>query len=158
MSIIKHVFSVDGDDFLQSCPRVSINLTETRKWIWFAVIQVWANESVLDTHSLNNSCPYSIAESHDQQGDSSLLRHDDVNKWKPFPRYWPLCGEFTGDRWIPLTKASDADLLFANVLECYELTGVSLLWTRRALANKAKIGKNVWQKLGFIKEFTLIVF
>ena len=22
----------------------------------------------------------------------------------------PLCGEFTGDRWIPLTKASDADL------------------------------------------------
>ena len=21
----------------------------------------------------------------------------------------PLCGEFTGDRWIPLTKASDAD-------------------------------------------------
>ena len=22
----------------------------------------------------------------------------------------PLCGEFTGDRWIPLTKASDAKL------------------------------------------------
>ena len=22
----------------------------------------------------------------------------------------PLCGEFTGDRWIPLTKASDAEL------------------------------------------------
>ena len=20
------------------------------------------------------------------------------------PRHWPLCGEFTGDRWIPLTK------------------------------------------------------
>ena len=20
------------------------------------------------------------------------------------PRYWPLCGEFTGDRWIPRTK------------------------------------------------------
>ena len=26
-----------------------------------------------------------------------------------FPRYWPLCGEFTGHRWIPLTKASDAE-------------------------------------------------
>ena len=46
---------------------------------------------------------------------------------------------------------------FGSVLECYELTGVSLLWTRRALANKAKIGL-VWENVGFIKEFTLIVF
>ena len=41
------------------------------------------------------------------------LHHDDVVKWKPFPRYWPLCGEFTGDRWIPLTKASDRALMFS---------------------------------------------
>ena len=25
------------------------------------------------------------------------------------PRQWPLWGEFTGDRWIPLTKASNAE-------------------------------------------------
>ena len=33
--------------------------------------------------------------------------------WKHFPRYWPegpLCGEFTGHRWVPRTKASDAEL------------------------------------------------
>ena len=38
--------------------------------------------------------------------------HDDVIKWKHCPRYWPgpLWGEFTGHRWIPLTKASDAEL------------------------------------------------
>ena len=36
--------------------------------------------------------------------------HDDVNKWRHFPRYWPLCGEATGHRWIPCTKASDAEL------------------------------------------------
>ena len=30
--------------------------------------------------------------------------YDDVIKWKH------LCGEFTGDWWIPLTKASDAAL------------------------------------------------
>ena len=35
--------------------------------------------------------------------------------------------------------------MFGSVLECYELTGVSLLWTRRALANKAKIGL-VWKQ------------
>ena len=31
--------------------------------------------------------------------------------------------------------------VFGSVLECGELTGVSLLWTRMALANKAKIGR-----------------
>ena len=29
--------------------------------------------------------------------------HDDVIKWKRFPRYWPFVRE-TGHRWIPLTK------------------------------------------------------
>ena len=24
------------------------------------------------------------------------------------PRHWPLCGEFTGDRWIPAQMASNA--------------------------------------------------
>ena len=37
-------------------------------------------------------------------------RHDDVIKWKHFPRYCPFVRESTGDRWIPLTKARDAEL------------------------------------------------
>ena len=37
--------------------------------------------------------------------------------------------------------------MFGSVLECCELTGVSLLLTRMALANKAKIGL-VFKKLG----------
>ena len=37
--------------------------------------------------------------------------------------------------------------MIGSVLECCELTGVSLLWTRMALANKAKIGL-VFFKLG----------
>ena len=36
--------------------------------------------------------------------------HGDVIKWKHFPRYCPLCGEFTGHRWIPLTKVSNTEL------------------------------------------------
>ena len=36
--------------------------------------------------------------------------HDDVIKWEYFRVTGPLCGEFTGHRWIPLTKASDAEL------------------------------------------------
>ena len=47
-------------------------------------------------------------------GTGTIIRcvHDDVIKWKHFPRYWPLCGEFTGPRWIPRTKASDAELWY----------------------------------------------
>ena len=36
--------------------------------------------------------------------------HDHVIKWKHFPVTGPLWGEFTGHRWIPLTKASDSKL------------------------------------------------
>ena len=38
------------------------------------------------------------------------MSNDDVIKWKYFPRYWPFVREFTGHRWIPRTKASDAEL------------------------------------------------
>ena len=34
--------------------------------------------------------------------------HDDVIKWKHFPRYWPFVRGI--HRWIPLTKASDEKL------------------------------------------------
>ena len=36
--------------------------------------------------------------------------HDDVIKWNIIRVTGPLCGEFTGHRWIPRTKASDAEL------------------------------------------------
>ena len=36
--------------------------------------------------------------------------HDDVIKWKHVRVTGHLCGEFTGHRWIPHTKAIDAEL------------------------------------------------
>ena len=36
--------------------------------------------------------------------------HDDVIKWKHFPRYWPFVRGIHRSRWIPCTKASDAEL------------------------------------------------
>ena len=38
------------------------------------------------------------------------LAHDDVIKWKHFPRYWPFVWGIRRSRWIPRTKASDAEL------------------------------------------------
>ena len=50
--------------------------------------------------------------------DYVLTNHDDVIKWKHFPRCWPFVREFTGHRWIPLTKASDAELWCFHSLIC----------------------------------------
>ena len=36
--------------------------------------------------------------------------HDDVIKWKHFSVIGPLCRESTSHQWIPLTKASEAEL------------------------------------------------
>ena len=36
--------------------------------------------------------------------------HDDVMKWKHFPRYWPFVRGIHRSWWIPRTKASDAEL------------------------------------------------
>ena len=38
------------------------------------------------------------------------LKHDDVIKWRHFPRYWPFVRGIHRSRWIPHTKASDAEL------------------------------------------------
>ena len=42
--------------------------------------------------------------------------HEDVIKWKHFRVTGPLCGEFTGPRWIPRTKASNAELWFFSLI------------------------------------------
>ena len=36
--------------------------------------------------------------------------HDDVIKWKYFPRHWPVVRGIHRSRWFPRTKASDAEL------------------------------------------------
>ena len=41
---------------------------------------------------------------------SRLSVHDDVIKWKHFPRNWPFVRGIHRSRWIPHTKASDAEL------------------------------------------------
>ena len=39
-----------------------------------------------------------------------VLYHDDVIKWTHFPRNWPFVRGIHRSRWIPHTKASDAEL------------------------------------------------
>ena len=48
-------------------------------------------------------------ESHRAEHDILNALHDDVSTWKHFRVTGPICGEFTDHRWIPHTKASDAE-------------------------------------------------
>ena len=55
---------------------------------------------------------YTVIILHDSsayQGNSHN-EHDDVIKWKHFPRNWPFVRGIHRSRWIPHTKASDAEL------------------------------------------------
>ena len=54
---------------------------------------------ILQKHSFNTLRP-------EQNGP----HHDDVIKWNHFPRYWPFVRGLHRSRWIPRTKASDAEL------------------------------------------------
>ena len=85
------------------------------------------NENVLIDDIFITSCTgnfhskftLTIAKSHTHVHTHLTLYVDDnrrckcmmyVIKWKLFRVTGPLCGEFTGHRWIPLTKAGDAEL------------------------------------------------
>ena len=45
-----------------------------------------------------------------QEWNKYGVAHDDVIKWKHFPRNWPFVWGIHRSRWIPHTKASDAEL------------------------------------------------
>ena len=49
-------------------------------------------------------------DTYGQASTKSGHYHDDVIKWKYFPRYWPFVRGTTEHRWIPLTKASDTGI------------------------------------------------
>ena len=47
------------------------------------------------------------ARGHDSHCMTHL--HDDVMKWKHFPRHWPFVRGIHRSRWVPRTRASDAE-------------------------------------------------
>ena len=51
-----------------------------------------------------------ISRRHREYSGVTSCKHDDVIKWKHFRVTGHLCGEFTGPRWIPHKKATDAEL------------------------------------------------
>ena len=57
-----------------------------------------------------NIAPISSFVGKDVAWERHFVQHDDVIKWKHFPRNWTFVRGIHRSRWIPHTKASDAEL------------------------------------------------
>ena len=79
-------------------------------YILFEILFHTGDYQTLKSHQPGKHGDNSICCPSGGQFSVSGLSHDDVIKWKHFPCYWPSGGEFTVDRWIPHTKANDAEL------------------------------------------------
>ena len=83
---------------------ISEHTLQFRWYVWqFQLILQWLHMSVMASQVTGNSILYSTI-------FQANIKHDDVIKWKLFRVTDHLCGEFTGHRWIPRKKASDAEL------------------------------------------------
>ena len=61
------------------------------------------------------------------------------------PRHWPLCEEFTGDRWIPRTNGQLRGKCFHLMTSsCYYTTTVRTLWAHMAKAAVVLISLSWW--------------
>ena len=66
---------------------------------WPPTVVYFDLQTVHNARSVISLCPFALA-----------TDHDDVIKWKHFPRNWPFVRGIHRSRWIPHTKASDAEL------------------------------------------------
>ena len=85
-------------------------------WNLFPLVQLaisqhwlrWKIDASQATSHCVNQCFFSYWRVYAWLGLDEL--HDDVIKWNIFCVTGHMCGEFIGHRWIPHTKASDAEL------------------------------------------------
>ena len=74
--------------------------------LYFVYLYLW-----FDDNSASKCIPskYGIYRLIDQSNgfplNDTYTHHDDVIKWKHYPRYWPFVRGFIGHRWITLIKA-----------------------------------------------------
>ena len=55
----------------------------------------------------SNPLEYFYARIDERTLDETNLLHDDVIKWKHFPRYWPLSKQSCGCYWLRVTYGID---------------------------------------------------
>ena len=86
----------DHPGLQDSCTADAFHIFLGALWEYISSSDVWSTQSPHRIESLPEVAYYSW--------------HDDVIKWKHFPRNWPFVRGIHRSRWIPRTKASDAEL------------------------------------------------
>ena len=98
------------------CIQLHLKYPRFRSLQWRHLILIWHLGSLFNSllglrnnahiktlhHWCLVDCPYKMP------SNAESIFHDDVIKWKHFPRCWPFVRGI--HRWIPCTKASDAEL------------------------------------------------
>ena len=92
-----------------------------RFWTWQTsyVLQLWHYNDVMMDAMASQITSLAIV--------YSPLIQTQIKEHIKAPRHWPLCGEFTGDRWIPAQRTSNAE----NVSIWWRHHGITLLVRRR---------------------------
>ena len=91
---------------------IPISLHELKIWYMFRIwVDIWYTIACYIGPRFNDSQPAILPSTDsDIQSTLELVTHDDVIKWKHVPRNWPFVRGIHRSRWIPHTKASDAEL------------------------------------------------
>ena len=79
------------------------NLNSIQSVVLLQMHEIWPPNGSLETAGIQCS---------NQRPIRPRELHDDVIKWKHFPRYWPFVRGIHRSRWILRTKASDAELWY----------------------------------------------
>ena len=122
--------------FVREIHRSPVNFPHKGQWrgaLMFSLIYAWMNDWVnnreagdlrrqhghYDVIVMRIAVPKVVQHTRSSQSTTIMHRkkniflfvwHYDVIKWKHFPRYWPFVRGIHRSRWIPRTKASDAEL------------------------------------------------
>ena len=89
---------------LDEIPRLFLDISQWQKaFLRFDL----DNSGTIDANELRNDKAF-ISGNWIKKNTCKIITfsvdHDNVIKWKYFPRYWPLWGESTCHQWIPITK------------------------------------------------------
>ena len=84
-------------------------IPSTNSYWWFLSTVRSDKTHILRSHITSNVTWRTLVMWTDKNTAFAMLYHDDVIKWKHFLCNWPFVRGIHRPRWIPLTKASDAE-------------------------------------------------
>ena len=91
---------------VECCLVLTLCGTPDMHWSAFVIMIIADYLSPIMRHAITSQVPYSLTVNALWNAPAMTTPSNE----NIFPVTGSLCGEFTGDRWIPLTKACDAEL------------------------------------------------